>query len=301
MAFLKEHLVVGCSSSRMWKSSQVVVMLCALVVTLTVPIPCVTSVKNASKRPSIILHPANCQSTPLSETFGKIYSGGGIAKWSPETLAGVSPHRFYSYSVLEKSGFRRKSLSGPGSDLGYATKRSLEFLVDTIKAYKIESMIDIPCGDVNWQFEAWETDTIGLYLGADVTQNVIALNMERFQHHLNKYFTTWDFTVCPIPKYHDTLGQKRSFDLVHVRDVLQHLSLEKGAKAARHILGSGAQYVIATTFPNGTATNISDGQYFNADLSAAPFNFPSPVRCTESHPLHESDLTCLYKLPNMSP
>ena len=38
-------------------------------------------------------------------------------------------------------------------------RRSAVFLIDRVLA--IRTMLDIPCGDTNWQFESWETDSIG--------------------------------------------------------------------------------------------------------------------------------------------
>ena len=68
--------------------------------------------------------------------------------------------RFYSYSFPEKLK-GRVSMSGPGSDLGLATSVSLQFVVDVIREYNVRTMMDVPCGDVNWILEARETDVRG--------------------------------------------------------------------------------------------------------------------------------------------
>jgi ubiquinone/menaquinone biosynthesis C-methylase UbiE len=62
-------------------------------------------------------------------------------------------------------------------------------------------MIDIPCGDANWIFDSYETDTIPLYVGLDVATNVLMVNKQRFAHHSNKQFHFWDATACEVPKF----------------------------------------------------------------------------------------------------
>jgi hypothetical protein len=93
-------------------------------------------------------------------------------------------------------------------------------------------------------------DTLPVYLGADVVRSVIELDTKRFQHHRNKHFIPWDFAACPIPKYVDNLGSCddhgeakagaiKSFEVVHARDVIQHMPIEKGVQAVKNIMASG--------------------------------------------------------------
>lgn len=95
----------------------------------------------------------------------------------------------------------KESASGHGSDLGYATQTSLRIIKDTIGKHSVKSMIDIPCGDANWMFDSYVTDSLPFYLGLDVANATIELNRMRFAHHKNKMFTFWDATACVLPRY----------------------------------------------------------------------------------------------------
>ena len=56
-------------------------------------------------------------------------------------------------------------------------------------------------------------------------------------------------TECVLPKYQNvTASEEQSFDLVHVRDVIQHLTLDQGVKYFCHVFKSGAKVLITTTY-----------------------------------------------------
>ncbi|KAL3902003.1 MAG: hypothetical protein SGPRY_012205, partial [Prymnesium sp.] len=243
------------------------------------------------------LAPSTCVSdSDASNSFSGVYSS---AKWG---LRPQPPSYYYSEPT------RRRSASGYGSDLGYATSSSLAFLKEAIKEYNITSLIDVPCGDANWQFGAWETDSLTAYVGLDIAPSVIRFNSLRFAHHANKRFLTWDIASCALPLIQLQLSTSASSpspsrspaQLVHVRDVLQHMPRERVERACRHILSSGALVVVATTYPRTSDTKsepvgtIKEGEWTPYDLEE--FHFPKPVRCIPTHALIEADLTCLYHL-----
>jgi hypothetical protein len=188
-----------------------------------------------------------------------------------------------------------KSSSGSGSDLGISTQNSLRVIKETIDKFNITSMIDIPCGDVNWIFESFVTDSLPLYLGLDVTNALIELNKHRFAHHKNKIFAFWDATACTLPQ-HKLSNDPRPFDLVHVRDVIQHMGLDLGVRFFCNVFKSGARVLIATTFPNSENKEIEEGSYYQNNLSKEPFSFADAVSCTPTHPEIEPDHTCVYDL-----
>ena len=172
-----------------------------------------------------------------SSVFDAIYE---TSHWNPgaKNLSRVEPQSYYTYGDPE--GLKgRASLSGIGSNIGSATDASIKFLAEVIQEYNVSSLLDIPCGDVKWQFESWEMDSLGVYVGADIVSSVIELNQQRFAHHLNKHFVVWDFSTCPLPSLAAVENMPAFFDLVHVRDVFQHLPLMKAAAAAKHIRESG--------------------------------------------------------------
>ena len=61
----------------------------------------------------------------------------------------------------------------------------------------------------------------------------------RFCHHFNKMFLKWDLAGCDLPKF-ERAGISTSFDLVHVRDVIQHIPLRQGCRALQNV-ATGAQ------------------------------------------------------------
>eukprot|EP00035_Acanthoeca_spectabilis_P023158 m.448025 g.448025 ORF g.448025 m.448025 type:complete len:304 (-) comp19600_c0_seq1:181-1092(-) len=225
------------------------------------------------------------------------------ALWAGGTkLADLKPSDFFSYGDWEKRA-SRISLSGRGSDIGPRTTPGLNFLADVIREHHITSMIDVPCGDANWQFEAWETEAIPVYLGLDIVKPLIDFNKRRFEHHANKHFHVWDMSACKFPRFIKS-GNRRStpFQLIHVRDVIQHLPLQRGLNALANVMNSGCDFAVMTTFPNGKNGHVKEMMYYEANLGAPPFDaiVPKPIKCIESHFkqtnfTHESDLTCLYR------
>ena len=180
-------------------------------------------------------------------------------------------------------------------------------------------MIDVPCGDANWQFESWETDSLTVYVGLDIAPEVISLVKRRFAHHSNKIFAVWDVTRCVLPII-QRQGHNSTADVVQVRDLLQHLSLAHATAATRTILSHRPGFVIATTYPRnetnrrwsayGASRNPNltwrqdssdgDGKWTPFDMQAPPFDFPAPTKCLSAHGLrdsqHDYDLVCLYRM-----
>jgi len=224
-------------------------------------------------------------------TFKDIYENKKI--WGGPLLQTVQPSYYYTYGEPER--LSRPSLSGGGSNIGLATTASLKFLQEVIVQHNITSVFDIPCGDVNWQFEAWEMDSLPVYVGADVVPNLIKLNKRRFRHHRNKHFVLWDFSVCNIPNY-VTQNEFLAFDLIHARDVFQHMPLDRLIAAVDNIRASEARYLICTTWPDSKVNvKIEAGSTFRNNMEIAPF-YLKPLRCVDTHPTIEPDKTCLFEL-----
>eukprot|EP00035_Acanthoeca_spectabilis_P009476 m.167630 g.167630 ORF g.167630 m.167630 type:complete len:316 (+) comp14736_c0_seq2:79-1026(+) len=242
-----------------------------------------------------------CISGKAAGAFKRTYETGGFTAGRLK-LADRNASYYYGYGKGRNPG----SLSGAGSHLGSNTVNSINFLAAFIREVNATSIVDIPCGDVNWQFDSWEMDSIPVYVGLDVAADVIRMDQQRFAHHRNKGFAAWDFAECPLPKYVATIDgvevRPTPFQVVHVRDVIQHLPLNDGLKAVRNVFASGCEYAVMTTMPetpdgNKRGKNMPHSSYYGAQLGSPPFDaiVPKPVRCFETHPHHEKDLTCLYR------
>jgi hypothetical protein len=137
---------------------------------------------------------------------------------------------------------------------------------------------------------------------------VIDQNKLRFEHHVNKMFHFWDATLCPFPKFYNytaTMGEngdnhnppvEKSFDLIHVRDVIQHLTLKQGVAFFCNVFKSGARVLITTTYPGQSSNKeIHESSWYPNDLALEPFSFPKG-KCVPTHPDIEPDHTCVYNL-----
>jgi ubiquinone/menaquinone biosynthesis C-methylase UbiE len=201
------------------------------------------------------------------------------------------------------------SRSGEGSTIEGAFDW-IRHLRSFFEHYSIRSVADIPCGDTYWQFSIRELNTIdGLYFGGDISTNIIQLNKKLYgSKHRNKLFQYWDLVRCPIPTYtymnstHKIQGNQ--FDLIIVRDAIQHMHIKNGLKAVQNVVRSGAKFFALTSFPpNGKSSasntrsiekneslpllpaecdqknycemgNIKDGDYYTNNINCYPFNFP---------------------------
>ena len=138
---------------------------------------------------------------------------------------------------------------------------------------------------------------------------------------MNKHFYLWDAVSCALPKFlnvatittpsaaagagaaatveNDNDGEDRGYksvDLVHVRDVIQHLSLAQGVQYFCNVFRSGARVLITTSYNDFTANqDILEGDWYQNNLRLEPFSFPEK-NCVYTHPDHEPDYTCVYDL-----
>lgn len=249
-------------------------------------------------RCEISLFPSTCGlDAGVRNAFDRIYSD---KTWCPlETCPNVTSIAHY-YTYGDVSRFRdRRSSSGPGSRIGSRTViETLDFISETITKYSVNSMLDI-CGDANWQMESMEIDLIDTYVGIDISKQVINMNSERFRFHANKYFSVWDVSSCPIPKYSNTFhslhGAPQHFELIVVKEVMIHLNHEHASRVAHDLKKSGA-LVLATTFHEGeddkegpTESFLPNGRFWRINM--ANYDFPEPIKCI---PEMSTQQLCLY-------
>jgi hypothetical protein len=173
--------------------------------------------------------------------------------------------------------FGSESLSGGGSDLDQ-TRVIRQKLPTILRELKINSILDVPCGDFNWMSKV---DLTGIrYTGSDVVPELIAHlrdkfgNEQRDFHELN--------VVNNIP---------RKYDAIFCRDLFVHLNNQEIKASIKNFSKSNSQYLITTTFTS--LNKNSDLPLFTRsvawrplNLTLSPFSFPPPIalineECTE--------------------
>ncbi len=188
--------------------------------------------------------------------------------------AGENIHDTFRRIWAENYWGDAESRSGGGSNLEQ-TRVLREALAELLVRWKIESMLDLPCGDYYWMKEV--ARPVGLhYLGGDIVPELVASNQERYGNG-QVQFERINLVEDELPRV----------DLVFCRDCLVHLSYEAIGKALRQIRASGSQYLLMTHFPGGRRNrDIVTGQWRPLDWRKRPFYFPEPLevieeQCTE--------------------
>lgn len=161
-----------------------------------------------------------------------------------------------------------ESVSGKGSSLAQ-TARLRDELPRLLDEFGVRTFLDAPCGDCHW---IAKLDWKGVrYIGADVVPDLIAGNRERLAGR-GMEFLVANLCADPLP----------SADMILCRDCWVHLDYRQIAACLRNFRRSGAQYLLATTFPRlDSNRNLRMAIWRPLNLQAAPFRFPAPVRLIE--------------------
>jgi SAM-dependent methyltransferase len=173
----------------------------------------------------------------------------------------------YFNNVYEKNLFHGdESLSGEGSSLE-ATAVLQREIPKLIKNFEIKSILDAPCGDLNWMKEV--LDSSFDYTGADISKSVIMNNKKRFPQYKFLHLDA----VEEIPK---------SYDLILCRDLLVHLPLDEAMKVIQNFSNSGSKYLLTTTFFDRKRNEDFEYtpkivQWRPLNLALPPFEFALPL------------------------
>lgn len=184
-----------------------------------------------------------------------------------------------------------ESKSGPGSELGQ-TQTLINGLNNLLKNLKIQSILDIPCGDFNWMQKV-DLHNI-LYTGADIVEELIEKNKIKYASG-NIAFQVLDLINDPLPKN----------DIIIVRDCLVHFSYVDIFKTIKKIKESGAKYLLTTTFTEReTNHDIITGEWWPINLQKPPFNFPEPhliinEKCTEGNMQYTDKSMAFWKINDL--
>jgi hypothetical protein len=168
-----------------------------------------------------------------------------------------------------------ESASGLGSELD-ATAALRAELPGLLTRLGIASLLDAPCGDAGWISAA----SLGVsYVGIDIVPALV----ERLQARAAAGEIGGDYRLADITR--DFLPR---CDAILCRDCLVHLSFANIERVIANFAGSGATWLIATTFPEWqTNQDCEDGDWRALNFERAPFDWGVPVEllnenCTEA-------------------
>jgi hypothetical protein len=178
------------------------------------------------------------------------------------------PDGQYFQDIYQQRLFGKStSASGPGSSMD-ATRVVRESIFELFDQYKIQNIVDIPCGDFLW-FRAMELKDLK-YTGLDIVPELIS--------ELKQEFPKQQFNV------HDATSDRlETYDLILCRDLLVHLTNEQAVKVIENFKSSGSTYLLATTFVNLEQNvelrvpRIGVG-WRPLNLAVFPFNLGNPIR-----------------------
>jgi len=165
-----------------------------------------------------------------------------------------------------KWGFRwgnETTYSGPGSTQHYTENLRRE-LPKIYEKFNITSVLDAPCGDLNWMNLVINKCKTVDYIGGDIVKSLIDKNTERFGRSGVK-FIELDITSNKLP----------SVDLMICRDCLFHLHKEEIFNFIDNFVNSDIKYLLTSTYTEyNTNVDISVGRFFKINLFESPYNFP---------------------------
>jgi hypothetical protein len=187
----------------------------------------------------------------------------------------------------------QSSKSGTGSSI-HLTQEIAQSIPQFTAQLEIQSMLDIPCGDLVWMSKVNLSQV--KYIGGDIAPTLIL--------HLKTKYPGKEFQVLNIVE--DTLPK---VDLIFCRDLFVHLSNKNIKSAIKNIKMSGSQYLATTTFADRTVNHdlpiFTRGVAWRTlNLELKPFNFPKPhnlinEKCTEGNGEFLDKAVGIYKIDDL--
>lgn len=174
--------------------------------------------------------------------------------------------------------YKGLQVSGPGAMLKNAqgAMAALHVIITKLKQYlqkPIISILDLPCGDLQWMKPFLLTRNDVQYTGADIVADII-------EHHRRSHISLQRTSFIQHDIVNTPLNE--SFDLIICRDMLQHLWKYDAIQALYHFSASKSLFLLATTFPDTTQNNDVEkdalgGRKFSYNLELPPFSLEPPV------------------------
>ena len=152
----------------------------------------------------------------------------------------INLKKFFTDNHASRAWATNETVSGIGSEIQH-TRTLHANLLAFINANNVGSMLDLPCGDLNWMqhvivAQRTSHNPAFKYIGADIAPNLIEENKAKFPQH---NFQVLNVATSRLPKA----------DLIFVRDCLVHLPFEFVWAALANLARTEAKFVAITTFP----------------------------------------------------
>ena len=172
--------------------------------------------------------------------------------------------------------------SGLGSAVWYNKKTYIPFIHTFLKKYKINSVVDLGCGDFRIGLLLYGKTNID-YTGYDAYKGVIDYNTDKFKKHKHFHFIHSDFTSVQARK------NIKTSDLCIIKDVLQHLPTKTIIKFMDYITKSHKfKYILLINCYNTTPENTKT---YRKDIVGGEFSSLSALR----YPLLKYNAEVIYK------
>eukprot|EP00727_Mastigamoeba_balamuthi_P011684 m51a1_g7138 hypothetical protein (651) ;mRNA; r:281040-285946 len=174
----------------------------------------------------------------------------------------------YGWGVLDRSG---------NCSTQKATSGVRHWLHGVIQRYNVTSVLDVACGSFGWmQLIPWGALKVK-YVGVDIVRKEIE-QLQR-EHAGDPWVSFYHAdAVVGYELAHRVPGViSRSFDLVFMRQAIQHLCLRDASRVLGNILRLRSKLVVVTSYCNTTYNlGIDNGEWFPYNLEIEPFNMPRP-------------------------
>ncbi|QCP54412.1 class I SAM-dependent methyltransferase [Trinickia violacea] len=166
----------------------------------------------------------------------------------------------------EKGWQSQESVSGWGSELKNAAQVIRE-LPGLLRRFRVNSMLDVPCGDFNWMRHVDLTEID--YIGADIVPDLVEINKRTWAAPSRRF--------VHLDLLRDTLPEA---DLILCRDCLFHFSHVDVFRALERFADTAARFLLTTTFVYRTYPRNADivsGQWTPINLEMAPYDLDPPL------------------------
>ena len=206
---------------------------------------------------------------------------------------------FQKVFKVKEWGKKAESVSGDGSSLTSA-QEEIAILHSVIGDLKfilnkpVITILDVPCGDMNWMHRFLETRDDVNYTGVDIVPEIITDLKKKFVKK-SWQFVHHDIVAAPLNNY---------YDLIHCRHLLQHLTNRDILTALQHLSASGSRFLLTTTYPtisgNSELNPKAHSRYRLLNLGLPPFSLTQPLCYNrDRHPQHSPTMhfTGLWQLP----